>query len=479
MKKIVYSFFILIFSVAGIQAQNEVDALRYAQLNPVGTARFASMGGAFGALGGDISVLATNPAGLGLFRSSQATLTYGWNNHNITAQFFESNKAVDTYSNKPTNVGFVMAGVAEEQSDWKFINIGFSYTQLKNYDARFTLDAKNTNSSLLDWEAAKLNGGIIAEGNSSYYLSGALIYDTINHSYLNDYQDAGMGYNLEQIHQFYSSGYAGEYNFSVAGNYLDKIYFGGSIGLQQIRYEQTIMHSEVPNYNIALKYFDSYDYFTSKATGFNLKLGFIYKLNQMVRLGASIQTPTVFNVKEDAWTDVYTTYEQDGIIYDGVGEAPINTFNWEYYSPLITAGSVAFVFGNHGMLSVDYELINYSGMRISADDQLFDEENSNIQDFYKTSQNIKLGGEYRLGVLSLRGGFAYLGSPFESVTINSDAYTLVYSGGAGLVAGNAYFDIAYHYTSSNENYLMYNYSGSMVDLKQINSSFLLTLGIKF
>lgn len=479
MKRFLYLSIIGFLSILTVNAQNEVDALRYGQTNMQGSARFISMGGAFGALGGDISVMATNPAGIGVYRSSNTGFSFGWNNQNIGTSFNGSNHTVDDVNFKPTNLGFVAAGVAVGNSDWNFINIGFSYTQLMNYNTRFTIDGTNTTSSLLDWEADKLNAGWLSENYSSYYLSGAILYDESNNRYINDYIDAGSIYNLEQTHTFSSIGYAGEYNFAVAGNYLDKLYVGGAIGLQQIRYQQTISHQEIPNNNIALVQFNSEDNLQTKGSGFNLKAGFIYKVNQMFRFGLSAQTPTIFNIKDDYWTNVTTTFTENGSENTWTGKAPSGSYNWEYLSPLKGATSVAFVFGSRGMVSADYEVINYKGMHMSAQDYFFDDENQAIKKVYQTSQNFRLGGEYKLGHLSLRGGFAYLGSPFANNTTNKNAYQLIYSGGLGIVAGDTYFDAAYQYSKSDENYYMYNYSDAMAGLQKSNSSFVLTLGFKF
>ena len=61
---------IMVLSSGWLFAQGEMDAYRFSQTELNGTARSMSMGGAFGALGGDMSVMSHNPAGLGVYRSS-------------------------------------------------------------------------------------------------------------------------------------------------------------------------------------------------------------------------------------------------------------------------------------------------------------------------------------------------------------------------------------------------------------------------
>ena len=64
-----------LLSTFGALAQGEMDAYKFSQYDISGTARYMSMGGAFGALGGDISSMRTNPAGLGIYRSSEVLTT--------------------------------------------------------------------------------------------------------------------------------------------------------------------------------------------------------------------------------------------------------------------------------------------------------------------------------------------------------------------------------------------------------------------
>ncbi|MBD5204411.1 MAG: TonB-dependent receptor, partial [Bacteroidales bacterium] len=59
---------------AGV-GQTATDVIPLTQSDLKGTARFMSMGGAFGALGGDLSTLSQNPAGIGVYRSSELGFT--------------------------------------------------------------------------------------------------------------------------------------------------------------------------------------------------------------------------------------------------------------------------------------------------------------------------------------------------------------------------------------------------------------------
>ena len=64
-----------IAAASSASAQDSYDAQTLSQSDLNGTSRFVGMGGALGALGGDISVMGTNPAGTGLYRKSDAAFT--------------------------------------------------------------------------------------------------------------------------------------------------------------------------------------------------------------------------------------------------------------------------------------------------------------------------------------------------------------------------------------------------------------------
>ena len=72
MKRIILPL-LLLASTATAQDIYRMESFTSNDLN--GTARFVGMGGAMSALGADISVMGTNPAGIGLYRRSDFAAT--------------------------------------------------------------------------------------------------------------------------------------------------------------------------------------------------------------------------------------------------------------------------------------------------------------------------------------------------------------------------------------------------------------------
>jgi len=130
-------------------AQNEVDALRYSQITYGGTSRYMSMGGAFGALGGDVSVLSTNPAGIAVYRKSEFTFTPSFYNQIAEAGHYGSSTIDNKYNFNLSNIGWVSVS-KHDGSGWVSSALGIAYNRLNNFHRRFTIEGVNENSSLID-----------------------------------------------------------------------------------------------------------------------------------------------------------------------------------------------------------------------------------------------------------------------------------------------------------------------------------------
>jgi len=471
----------MLITVFASFGQNEVDALRFSQFLPSGTARYTAMGGAFGALGSDLTSMATNPAGIGIYRKSEIGMSTVWTNHNSTSVFNGTKTENSRFSFQLGNLGFVVNNPVSNSADWKWVNYGFAYNHLNDYNRAFSIKGYNSSSSMLDYEVDKLNSKIGSENDNPYYLAEAIYYNADEGRYMNDYQEEldGSLYGSDQQYEVISKGYAGEYDFNVSANYKNILYIGGTMGFQRIDYEQTTFYSELPSAELVLHNYSSEDYLKARGSGFNLKLGMMLKLNHMIRIGAAIHTPTLYNFSYDYWTDVNATIEIDNEVFNNMKKSPRGNYNWEFSSPARYMFSSAIVLGNLGVISAEIDYVDYTSMNISASDYLFEEENSAINKIYRGVTNYKLGAELRLGAISVRGGAGYLGSPFASGEANSDAARLMASGGVGMNAGLFYFDAAYQYITGSEEFYMYGYESSRATIDNVSSKFMVTLGFRF
>ena len=133
MKRSVIIIASMLVGVSALNAQSAFDAYNISQSNELrGTARYMSMAGAFGALGGDLSVLNHNPGGIGVYRSSDIGATFG-----VTVRNTEAGEGADMYKVKETdfnftNIGYVGALKLKSEA-MPNINWGFSYNRLADF----------------------------------------------------------------------------------------------------------------------------------------------------------------------------------------------------------------------------------------------------------------------------------------------------------------------------------------------------------
>ena len=145
MKKIVISFILVIFTMS-IFAQTIDDVLRYSKTNLSGTARYVAMGGAFGALGGDISAINTNPAAAGVFVYSEMNISPTFYHSHSESEFMNNLRNDGRFNFNLNNIG--MLGTAKlKNEDWKSISYAFSYDRLGNYYNRIYNEGSSTRSS--------------------------------------------------------------------------------------------------------------------------------------------------------------------------------------------------------------------------------------------------------------------------------------------------------------------------------------------
>lgn len=480
MKRIIFALTALVIFSAQAFSQNENDALRYSFLKPGGTARFTSMGGAFGALGGDFSSLSINPAGLGVFRSSEITFTPTLDYSSVESVYYGTVSDDMKYNFNLNNLGVVFSlplSAPVEQPGWKAINFGFGLNRHNNYNQRWTAEGFNTRSSLMtDFMNQANREGSLANLDD---FSTGLAWDTWllfeeDGQFMADLPNG----NVLQHQETNASGSVREFIFSIAANYNDLLFLGATVGLPSVRYEESSIFRETDPDNES-SVFNSLTYtnkFNTSGTGFNLKVGAILRPTDLIRLGVAFHTPTFYNLEDEYFSSMQSSLNLAD--YTDFAESPKGWFEYELNTPMKAIGSLGLVFGNAGLVSLDYEYVDYSRMRLRSDDYLFTDENRVIRDNFTTQHNLRVGGEFRLDPLVLRGGYAFYSSPYKSGV--NDGQQSVVSAGLGFRERSFFLDFGYALTFFSEDY--YLYSAQFVDPVQNDhrmSRFMLTFGFRF
>jgi hypothetical protein len=472
-------------------AQNEIDALRYSMIHFGGTARYQGMAGAFGALGADLSVMATNPAGLARYTKSEFSFTPGY--YDVGSETtYEGNLLSDRKGNlNISNIGIVGAHrfTDNDHTNWKSMQIGMSYNRLANFHNNITINGDNPNNTLLDIFAAEAAGihPDDIETNSPFSAAGAYMTwlispdDSTGSSYFHEIPVGGVN----QTKTLFRSGSMGETDISFSGNYNDKLYIGATIGVPNIRYSELATHKEtvLDDSTLALDNFEYIEDLSTRGAGINFKLGVLILPLDWMRIGLAVHSPTYLSLT-DRWSTQTNSQFDDGTSYDF--NSVNGRFNYNLRTPSRYIGSLAFVIMKKALISADYEMVDYASARLGPENRdpassyTFSSENIEIQEQYTLASNLRVGTEVKIKPFSVRAGYAYYGSPYKSGLTESDPTKTSYSFGLGMREKGYFIDLAYTLTKWSEDY--YLYDPVLVNAATVNntsSNVTVTVGFRY
>jgi hypothetical protein len=441
----------------GLFAQSHVDALRYSQHQIGGTARYTAMGGAFGALGGDFSTLSHNPAGIGVYRSSEFTFSPEFYIDNTKSRYFGKEVSETKLSMNLNNLGYV-ATFKEKNGALKYVNWGLGYNKIANFNKSYTINGDNPYSTFVDYMASQATSYNLDAFNSGLFWEGYLIdYDDVDNFYYVTPDYFANDTITEQKITSNEYGKINEYTLSVGFNFSDAFYFGGTFGIQPVRYRSERITREFDAAVRSDQFFKYTEDLKVNGTGYTAKIGAIFKPVQMVRLGAAFHLPVTYRLSERYTTELESIYQSEIFTpRDAGSSSDYLESNYKVVTPFKAIGSAALVVGKFLLVSTDLEYIDYSSMRMSSSDFDLDDQNELIQDIYRENINIKLGSELRFGNTYLRGGLAYFGSPYAQQEDNTDAFRLNYSLGVGFRDKKFFFDVAYQFNTYDERQYQYS-----------------------
>jgi hypothetical protein len=452
-------------------AQTVDDALRYSQIFYNGTARFMSMGGAFTALGGDISSLNQNPAGIGVFRSSELSISPQlFNFKSITD--FNNSRNEDFLNDFNLGQAGIVLNLKNSQSATGLVtlNFGYSYSRTNNFNETIKIDGVSDGSSLLDYWVEKIEG--IVDTTLSDYMDAADAYlgwytwlldplsgtnDTYGTVYTN-YGRYSADYGKNMTRTITNTGYTGEHAISLGGNFSNNLYLGVTLGIARLEYENTLEHSEKSDSVLASGFrdFDYSYYYRNWGTGYSLKFGLIYKPIEPLRIGFSFHSPTFYWINEYLNDNIVS--HVDGKVEDQL-ENDASWFKYRLRTPLRGTLGIAYQIKKFGVISAEGELVDYSMAKFSIvgdDDFNYSPKNQEIKNTLKFAGNFRLGAEARLNKLYFRGGYGYYGRAYKSSDLNKNICYNSISAGAGFRQQNIYVDFGYTRMSNPQKYILYS-----------------------
>lgn len=478
-------------SIFHLQAQTANDALRYSYYQVGGTARTIGVGGALGALGADFSTLSTNPAGLGMYRRSEFT---------VTPSFFMSN--VDSYLDSDpeglvesesknnfnlNNIGVVLFS-QPRNFKWKTSNFGIGLNRVANFNQRFFYEGDSPGSLVLAFQEQANREGQLDDFTSGVAADAFAIYIDENFDpnlYLSDF-DLAPGALVRREQLVATSGSINELVFSFAGNYDERIIIGATLGVPFLSFTEDKTYRESDpgtGANGNVPFFDNLEYrerLTTTGAGINLKLGLILRVNQMVRLGAAFHTPTAFRLEDNFSSSMVYRYTENNQPYAYDGQSPDGLFNYRLRTPWRAIGSAGFIFGKSGFVSGEVEYTDYtsSSFRYDGFSGSETEVNSEIDRTLSKALNIRVGGEYAFQDFRFRAGVGLHQSPLEGDDTINNSLSL----GAGYRGESFFLDLAFRNFNAKETYVPYQATLSPMQFVNNNIStnqVFLTLGFKF
>ncbi len=493
MKKLGLILFVCFVMLSTLNSQNVDDALRYSQIFYGGTARFMSMGGAFTALGGDMSSLSQNPAGIGVFRSSELTLSPQLFKIKTTAGF-NGNTSDFLYNFNLSQAGIVSNLISNNrESGLISLNMGYSFNKTNNLNQSMRIQGISNSSSMADYWAGASDGTYYSDLQGAPGIAyDAWVMDTITGSggirygtAFSNYGDNPPSVYGQTIRRLVSyEGYTGEHAISIGGNYSNKIYFGATLGISKLKYTSHYEHLESTDISMPSNFqnFTYTDHYENNGTGYSLKLGAIIKPIEALRIGLAFHTPTIYHINEYFYEDITSNFT-DGGHYD-ISDTPMR-YSYALTTPFRALAGVAVQIRKIALLSADYEYVDYSSAKFSetGDGYDYSEKNMDIKNTLQSTGNLRLGGELRLNRLYLRTGYGYYGKAFKPGEDNQNLDYNTLSFGAGFREQNVSIDFAYTNYMYKEKYILYpldnNFDPAIASLTTNKNMFTVSLAYKF
>lgn len=520
MKKILaFSLTLSVGFFVSASAQTPEDAIRMSWNTPGGTARARAIGGAMGSLGGDLTSLFVNPAGLGMFKTNEMVLTPGFSFSNIKTNF----RGTDDKGSKAAfdfgTSGFVW-GWGHGGGRSKAFSIAINRTA--NFNNKVTYKGQNDLSSFSESFAEEFANSGLPISTDLYNAPLSLGTKLANYTYLIDtltvqgntevvglpLRDeilAGSGGLLDQQKTINTKGGISELSLGFASNKNDQLYLGLGLGIPIVNYERnsTITESDASgntsnNFNSATYN----EYYRLKGIGLNLKLGLIFKPVEYLRIGFGIHTPTIYGLDQTQRGSIVADLENyfppgQGIrkadqdsIYTQFG-VDVPKYSLDLTSPWKFMGSISYVFREvedvrrqRGFITADVEYVTYGSSKFAAGDNLIDQSyydavNEATKLTYKGALNFRVGGELKFNTIMTRLGFGYYGSPYQEKEFKARHMTM--SGGLGYRNKGYFVDLTYvHNLNRDVNfpYRIGDKPNTYANLKEGMGNVVLTVGMK-
>ena len=469
-KHFILGFFLIFLGISSGYAQFGYfeDALRFSEFRSTGSARILGLGGAQMSLGGDISNIHTNPAGLGFFRRSEFSFSPSFGTWNTESNYLGQIQDGRTGNFSLPNLSLVISNPKQgalNTSAFKGGSFGISFNRMNHFNSQFGFFSDvEGDVSIIDYFLQQADG--IPESQIENFGLTGLAYQTFLINPITEDPDGNPINNPTQYDSFVlgfpfqnetvtSSGRISQTSISYGANFLNKFFIGAGLGLSSVIYNSRKNYREVffdePLLNSTID-----ERLSISGFGANINLGVIFKPIDQLNLGINFQSPTWYNFNEEYEARMVNNF--DNFFFEpenitlGREEAstPITIGNYNLNTPLRLSGGTTIFLGKNGFITADIDYLDYSKSRINSRDFNPGADNQQIRSLYGQTLNYRVGAEFRFDIWRVRGGYGFYGDPF--VNSDFDRKTQQYSGGFGVRLKTMYADFALSSTNFRQLY---------------------------
>lgn len=504
---------LIITSLAAVSSammgQDMFEAINYATKDLNGTARYVGMGGALGALGGDISLMSSNPAGTGLYRRSDAAFTF-------SGVFGAKGVLGHDGSRMSLDNGGALVSLESDEGNLRNINFGINYVKKNNFLFNQDTEIQNLIVSGVNlsqtyqiagfanqsYDANSWNGALADMATPQYAENGTTItkYGIVGERWMDNGDGTesfvgftGFGADKAAMRKSVYGGIS-QADVNLSFNVLDKYFFGASVGLYDVNYNRETFYEELINLGGGQSaYYDFSNWYATTGDGVDLKLGFICRPidDSPFRFGVTVHTPTWYKMQD---MNGSTLYLNDQL----VSSKSYDPYYYDYRTPWKLGFSLGYTLDNYFAIGAEYDYQDLSTSKYSEDGHqtsYFRAKNKQMEDYLQGQSTFKIGIESKpTDAFSIRAGYNYVSAPMKSGAFRQIAYdspftetdftnwkaTNRFTVGLGYRYQGGYVDIAYQYSGQKGDF----YAFDDIDLKPTEiennrSQFMCTLGFRF
>ena len=474
---------ILIGSLLMIQvtvAQNVNDVNRFLSTELNGSARYTSMAGAFGALGGDLTALSFNPASSSVFLNSEFGASINYKNKLTKGTYFgtSTNRENDDLSLDHFGAVFVFNNKNTE-SPWSRVSVGINLHKIATYDQKASVNGTNTNgidqyfeyyADGLDFENLPIYDGetvsevyrILGDENGfgaqqaflgfQSYIVNPFNFENGNTEYYSnvDYNQVNHQLSLN------NDGWHRKTSFNISGLYRNIFHIGVNINSHNLKFSSTQNLLETGQ---SLKS-DTYDIdfkntLLTLGDGTSVQIGGILRLKN-IRLGVTYDSPQWLTMIDETTQSIDTFhFEENSVVNEIINPNITNAYEpYELKIPSKTTLSFAYIFGSKGIISADYSSQN-AGNTILSDQygsNYLNTVSSRVNSEFGAINTLKIGGEFRLKDISLRSGILTRSGVYKNSTTNDIALTL----GVGIDFGASNLSLSFINFEQNKRFELFS-----------------------